>query len=138
AYPSRSGVLTCTTRIGATFTRVTGTARLRSSQIWVMPTFSPTIALVAICGPAASLCREVRSEPLLLRANAVDRPARGSSAWTEPGGALSELCRGVPSNGSGSHGPIDVRTQAERPGLTTISQARPALFRAFSCLVPAG
>src|SRR5487761_2072171 len=34
-------------RAGLTRTTVTGIARLRSSQTWVMPTFSPTIALVA-------------------------------------------------------------------------------------------
>jgi hypothetical protein len=41
------GVLTCTTRIGSTRSTVTGTI-LSSTHFWLMPTFSPTIAVVAI------------------------------------------------------------------------------------------
>src|SRR5581483_7380656 len=40
-YPSRSGVLTWTTRQGPAWMTVTGTARFCSSQIWVMPIFWP-------------------------------------------------------------------------------------------------
>ena len=50
-YPSRSVVLTRTTRFGLMRKTVTGITELSSSHTWVIPTFSPTIALLAIFFP---------------------------------------------------------------------------------------
>jgi hypothetical protein len=64
---------------------VTGTTRLSSSQTCVMPTFSPTIALVAMgCASFCGLSRE--------------RSARES-----PAERVYRLCRTVPGD-AGLHG----------------------------------
>src|SRR3954453_21797090 len=72
-------VFTCTTRRGATLTTVTGTTRLSSPHTCVMPTFSPTIAFVAISGLSG-----------LSHANAPQ--------GREPGGAAFGCCRVVPGH----------------------------------------
>src|SRR5689334_11794285 len=48
-------------RAGATLRTVTGTTRLSSSQTWVMPSFSPTMALVAMAIPLCPGAREARA-----------------------------------------------------------------------------
>ena len=78
-YPSRSCVLTWTTRHGRTRRTVTGTTRLSSSQTCVMPTFSPTIALVAM--GCASFCglsheRSARESPGGARLSVVPHGSR--------------------------------------------------------------
>src|SRR5436190_9383802 len=112
AYPSLSGVLTCTTRTGATLTRVTGTARLRSSQTWVMPTFSPTIAFVAICGPVASLGRELRPEPRL--GGRPDSAALHADA--PPGESRAERCLSCAAGSPpATRAPTDLSMYVTRP-----------------------
>ena len=63
----------------------------------------------------------------------VDRPARGRSAWADPGGALSELCRGVPSS---DRAPTDlsmcVPTGPDDPGQPLYPSRRPRIFWSFA------
>ena len=79
---------------------MTGTTRLSSSQTWVMPTFSPTIALFAITA-VLSLSRRTWTVPsggARRRGRSRERSAREG-----PGGAPVRLCCGVPDPG----GPAD-------------------------------
>src|SRR5690606_29420616 len=77
-YPSFSTVFTWTTRHGATLTTVTGTTRFSSSHTWVMPTFSPTIAFVAMAG-VFLLTRTLRSGQARRSADSV--VPGGSRRW---------------------------------------------------------
>src|SRR5271170_6637026 len=61
-------------RAGLTRTTVTGMARFWASQTWVMPTFSPTIALVATC--ASFFCARRFSDTQTLRR--VTKPERSA------------------------------------------------------------
>ena len=71
---------------------VTAMARFSSSQICVMPTFSPTIALVG----TARLSLLVEEAPMASHADAPPGP--------DPSGALVQLCHGV----SAQRTPADV------------------------------
>src|SRR3954447_14811631 len=73
---------------------VTGTRRFSSSHTWVMPTFSPTIALLAI--------------------SSFSGVTRGRSARADPSGALVRLCRRGPLSASSSGG--RPRTSIGEPG----------------------
>src|SRR5580693_1060408 len=62
-------------RAGLTRTTVTGMARFWASQTWVMPTFSPTIALVATCA-SFFLYASVADTQTLRRVTKPERSAR--------------------------------------------------------------
>src|ERR1022692_1648695 len=62
-------------RAGLTRTTVTGMARFWASQTWVMPTFSPTIALVATCA-SFFLYASVTDTQTLRRVTKPERSAR--------------------------------------------------------------
>ena len=113
-YPSRSAVLTWTTRRGAIFRTVTGMARLFSSQTWVMPTFSPTIALVAtVDGSLPSSCWSGRhvAARLVWFFGAVTgaRFACQRSAREDPSGALARFCPEVPTWNAGRRSETSIR-----------------------------
>src|SRR5580658_2646847 len=79
--------------MGATRSTVTGTARCWSSQTWVMPIFSPTIAFVAtVGGPSVQSATTADGHWTRCRSGTL---ARKRSAGN-PSGALDQLCPEVP------------------------------------------
>ena len=97
--PRSSTVFTRTTRMGATRTTVTGTARCWSSQTCVMPTFSPTIALVATVGRSFRSLRPARSNGRQSPRKRSGKLARQRSA-RRPERSAYRLCPKVPTGTS--------------------------------------
>src|SRR5262245_1713860 len=110
-------VLTCTMRAGATLSTVTGTTRLSSSQTWVIPTFSPTMALLAMALPlcpgaggprtvVSVLCARGRpADVALMRTLRNGRSRRSASGWfaggSPPGRAHPDVETDVAGAGRG-------------------------------------
>src|SRR5262245_31368576 len=99
-------------RAGATRSTVTGMTRLSSPHTWVMPTFSPTIAFVAIC--VLCRCRRGPQGGIALVVVHEDAP-HGSRAERR-----DQLSREVPAR-DGHTRTFGWRTRSDacmRPGLT--------------------
>src|SRR5262245_7973851 len=92
-------------RAGATFRTVTGTTRLSSSQTWVIPTFSPTMALVAMAIPLCPGAGEP-APSFLIRVSANLDHANAPLGWA--GGAPASVVPAGPhpldSRGAGASG----------------------------------